>query len=80
MFETFYVLQKLLIVADESNKAITVASTEENSVKNRCADAIPYDRNRVCTSSIRKYRHSLYKLNLLQFLYTGDFNTHTIEG
>jgi len=46
-FAYYRLLQKLLATADEISKSCCVGENEENNMKNRSQEVIPYDRNRV---------------------------------
>lgn len=49
-FAYYYLFQKLLATADEISKSCSVGENEENNMKNRSQEIIPYDRNRVSNS------------------------------
>ncbi|XP_037935932.1 tyrosine-protein phosphatase 69D isoform X2 [Teleopsis dalmanni] len=52
--------EKLLTVADETNKSCSVGSNEENVIKNRSESVIPYDRNRVILAPLPMKDNSTY--------------------
>ncbi|KQS43863.1 tyrosine-protein phosphatase 69D isoform X1 [Drosophila erecta] len=52
--------EKLLVTADEISKSCSVGENEENNMKNRSQEIIPYDRNRVILTPLPMRENSTY--------------------
>lgn len=52
--------EKLVLLVDERGKSCSVGGSEENKMKNKTEEVIPYDRNRVMLAPIPGRDHSTY--------------------